>query len=217
MENVYSRSAFASAMLPLKPPNYGVRILICGEKQAKFFEPNNEHLGWQNAGEERPYPMRAYLNAVLLPDATVLVVGGAMSERIPGIDGNDFGGEDIYRIAAAERYHPDTRSWEVLSFPTEYEPIARVYHSVALLLPDGRVWIAGSNHDGARNVHGTRADGKGDARELRMELYSPPISSQRMPREPTFWTPMASPSRQCGPRSGGRELAAPTARSSPLR
>ena len=161
--------------------------------------------------------MRAYLNAVLLPDATVLVVGGAMSERIPGIDGNDFGGEDIYRIAAAERYHPDTRSWEVLSFPTEYEPIARVYHSVALLLPDGRVWIAGSNHDGARNVHGTRADGKGDARELRMELYSPPISSQRMPREPTFWTPMASPSRQCGPRSGGRELAAPTARSSPLR
>jgi hypothetical protein len=119
MENVYSRSAFASVMLPLKPPNYGVRILICGEKQAKYFEPNNEHLGWQDAGEERPYPMRAYLNAVLLPDATVLVVGGAMSERIPGIDGKDFGGEDISRIAAAERYHPDTNSWEVLSFPTE--------------------------------------------------------------------------------------------------
>jgi hypothetical protein len=26
--------------------------------------------------------------------------------------------------------------------------IARVYHSVALLLPDGRVWIAGSNPKG---------------------------------------------------------------------
>lgn len=173
MENVYSRSAFASVMLPLRPPNYGVRILICGEKQAKLFEPNNEHLGWQNAGSERPYPMRAYLNAVTLPDATVVVIGGAMSERIPAPDGEDIGGEDKDRIPAAERYHPDTNTWEVLSFPS-YEPIARVYHSVALLLPDGRVWIAGSNHDGARNVHGTRADGRGDARELRMEIYSPP-------------------------------------------
>jgi hypothetical protein len=77
MSHVYSREAFASVMLPLKPPNYGVRILICGEQQARFFEPNNAHLGWQNAASPSPYPMRAYLNAVILPDATVLVVGGS--------------------------------------------------------------------------------------------------------------------------------------------
>lgn len=176
MNDVYARAAFASVMLPLKPPSYGVRILICGEQQARFFEPNNAHLGWRNAGSPRPYPMRAYLNAILLPDATVLVVGGSMSERGPfGPVGTETGGEDISRIPAAERYNPNTNTWEVLSFPT-YDPIPRVYHSVALLLPDGRIWIAGSNHDSARNKGGVREDdpGKGDARELRMELYSPP-------------------------------------------
>ena len=43
--------------------------------------------------------------------------------------------------------------------------MARVYHSVALLLPDGRVWTAGSNKNSKIGVQ---------HRELQMELYSPP-------------------------------------------
>src|SRR5207249_68262 len=80
-DHVYTRSAFGSVLLPLRPPDYNPRILITGGKQAYFFEPNNAHLGWQQAGTERPYAMRAYLNSVLLPDGTVLCIGGAQSER----------------------------------------------------------------------------------------------------------------------------------------
>src|SRR5215217_1221992 len=183
MNHVYARAAFASVLLPLKPPNYSAKILICGQKQAKVFELNNPHLGWQDAGGPRPYPMRAYLNAVILPDASVLVVGGAKSERGAfGPLGTEIGGEDKDAVPFAERYLPDSKRWITLSAPNEqpaprsYQPIARVYHSVTLLLPDGRVWIAGSNHDSRRNKGGVREDdpSKGDARELRMEVYSPP-------------------------------------------
>jgi galactose oxidase-like protein/HYDIN/CFA65/VesB family protein/uncharacterized protein DUF1573 len=173
MDDVYSRSAFPSVLLPLRPPGYGARILIFGEKKALLFEPNNPHLGWRQAGTERPYPMRAYANAVLLPDGSVLVVGGAMSERGPfGTLGSETGGEDRQAIHAAERYVPETNAWQTLAFASER--IARVYHSVALLLPDARVWVAGSNHDSARNRAGVRPDTGDDARELRIEVFSPP-------------------------------------------
>jgi hypothetical protein len=175
--NIYARSAFASVLLPLVPPSYGARILICGHRQPLFFEPNNPHLGWREAGQRpadppgtlRLPPNRAYANAVLLPDGTVLVVGGADSERLPPPIG---GGADSSAVHFVERYFPQTNFWERLG----ESPIARVYHSVALLLPDGRVWVAGSNHDSDRNHGGKRLDnpGLGDARELRIEVYSPP-------------------------------------------
>lgn len=169
--NIYGRSAFPSVLLPLEPPSYNTRILICGHYQPQFFEPNNAHLGWRDAGNRNPDPIRAYANAVLLPDGTVLVVGGATSERLrPLFDG----GRDDEAVHFAERYTPQTNSWDRLA--ESPNRIARVYHSVALLLPDGRVWIAGSNHDSDRNRGGVRKDDpkKGDARELRIETFSPP-------------------------------------------
>ncbi|GAA1772369.1 hypothetical protein GCM10009712_20490 [Pseudarthrobacter sulfonivorans] len=168
--NIYARSAFASVLLALTPPFYGARILICGQHQPLFFEPHNAHLGWRPAGSRNPNPIRAYGNAVLLPDKSVLVVGGATSERLPVLGG----GADTSAVHHAERFVPDTDTWEPLA--TSPHNIARVYHSVALLLADGRVWIAGSNHDSDRNHAGVRKDDptKGDARELRIEVFSPP-------------------------------------------
>ncbi|MFI6007781.1 choice-of-anchor D domain-containing protein [Streptomyces sp. NPDC051243] len=168
--NVYARAAFPSVLLPLVPPHYGARILICGQRRPQFFEPHNAHLGWRPTGERRPDPFRAYANAVLLPDASVLVVGGATSERLPVFGG----GRDGDAVHWAERYVPESDTWERLA--ESPNRIARVYHSVALLLADGRVWIAGSNHDSDRNQGGVRKDdpSKGDARELRIEIYSPP-------------------------------------------
>jgi hypothetical protein len=174
-DDIYARSAFASVLLPLKPPQYAAKVLICGEKQARIFELNNAQLGWQEAGDVWQDP-RAYLNAVILPDASVLVVGGAKSEKLLS------GGEDKDKVTFAQQYFPDTNQWIRRSASDEqhpdfaYPPIARVYHSVALLLADGRIWIAGSNHDSQRNKGGVREDdpNKGDARELSMEVYSPP-------------------------------------------
>jgi hypothetical protein len=105
-----------------------------------------------------------------LPDATVLFVGGATSERLPIFGG----GADSSAVHYPERYDPATGTWQDMA--ASPGRIARVYHSVALLLPDGRVWVAGSNHDSDRNHGGVRKDdpNKGDARELRVEAYSPP-------------------------------------------
>jgi Domain of unknown function (DUF1929)/Abnormal spindle-like microcephaly-assoc'd, ASPM-SPD-2-Hydin len=175
-EDVYSRSAFSAVLLPMRPPGYGETVLIVGERQPRKLEVNNAHLGWQRAGAPRPYSARAYATAVLLPDGNVLVVNGGTTERLPRIPPpGDHGGEDKHAVPWAEMYLPDQDQWVTLSAPS-YAPIARMYHSVALLLPDGRVWIAGSNHDSDRNIGGKRRDNPalGDARELRVEIYEPP-------------------------------------------
>lgn len=54
----------------------------------------------------------------------------------------------------------------------EVPQVPRVYHAVALLLPDGRVWTAGSNHDSDLGL---------DARELRIEIFEPPYFNEPRP------------------------------------
>ena len=87
---------------------------------------------------------RRQLNATLLPDGTVLVTGGTSS---PGFN-NPAGA-----VHAAELWNPTTEQWTTLASSSG---IPRVYHSTALLLPDGRVLSMGGN-----GFHET-------------EIYSPP-------------------------------------------
>ncbi len=72
---------------------------------------------------------RANLNLVLLPDGTVLAVGG--------------GRWDLYGfgVKSAELYDPATERWKVMAS----QRVQRTYHSTALLLPDGRVLSAGTD------------------------------------------------------------------------
>src|SRR4029450_12832298 len=73
---------------------------------------------------------RAYHNLTLLPDGTVLVTGGATTG----------GGQDTQNaVYAAELWNPTTETWRTLA--SNQRP--RLYHSTALLLPDGRVVSAG--------------------------------------------------------------------------
>ncbi|MCH7526869.1 MAG: DUF1929 domain-containing protein, partial [Planctomycetes bacterium] len=72
---------------------------------------------------------RAHANAVILPDRNIMLVGGGT------------GGFYDDPIFSAEMYDPDTESWTVLP-PNQY---GRMYHSTAVLLPDGRVLSAGQN------------------------------------------------------------------------
>jgi len=64
----------------------------------------------------------------------------------------------------AEIYNPATNTWTV----DAAQAVPRVYHSVALLIPDGRVVTAGGNPQ--RGVN-----------ELRIEVYSPWYMSQPRP------------------------------------
>jgi hypothetical protein len=75
-------------------------------------------------------------------------------------------GEDVGQSTLpAEIYNPATNTWTVVKTPNVS---GRVYHSVALLLPDGRVATAGGNPD--RGIE-----------ERRMETYSPAYMSQPRP------------------------------------
>jgi fibronectin type 3 domain-containing protein len=92
---------------------------------------------------------RAFQNTTLLPDGTVLVTGGGTA-----LDGYDTSNA----VLAAELWSPATETWRTLASAA----IPRLYHSTALLLPDGRVLTAGSGNDGPA-VNQTQA-----------ELFSPP-------------------------------------------
>lgn len=94
---------------------------------------------------------RRQLNATLLPDGTVLATGGTST---PGFD------EPSGAVFAAEIYNPDTETWSTMASAQ----IRRLYHSTALLLPDGRVLSAGSGFP----------PGPGEVNQPNYEIYSPP-------------------------------------------
>ena len=73
---------------------------------------------------------RTYHNSTLLPDGTVLVTGG----------GTDSASADVANaVLPAELWSPTTQTWTTLASMSA----PRLYHSEALLLPDGRVLISG--------------------------------------------------------------------------
>jgi hypothetical protein len=107
---------------------------------------------------------RIYGNAIWLPDGTVLLVNGYVSE--PGnVDDviNPQGAPDGVR--KAQIIDPFART--VVTQPAWPEPTGRGYHSFALLLKDGRVLIGG----GKDGNHATGCE----KNELR--IYSPPYLS----------------------------------------
>jgi hypothetical protein len=92
---------------------------------------------------------RAYHNLTLLPDGNVLVTGGGR---------NTGGGVDpSLPVLEAELWSPQTERWTTMASMQR----SRQYHSTALLLPDGRVAVAGSGRFGTA------------PNELTTEIYSP--------------------------------------------
>jgi hypothetical protein len=91
---------------------------------------------------------RMHVCATLLPDRTVLVNGGAMMREMAAKATLD-----------AEIYRPSKpgKGWVIAATSR----VPRLYHSVALLMPDGKVITAGSNP--RRKVE-----------ELRIEVFWPP-------------------------------------------
>lgn len=73
---------------------------------------------------------RTFANAVVLPTGEVMVVGGNTSTTAFSDNGSIF---------ATEIWNPTTGQWRT----TADIAIGRNYHSMAFLLPDGRVWSGG--------------------------------------------------------------------------
>jgi tetratricopeptide (TPR) repeat protein len=94
---------------------------------------------------------RQHLNATLLPDGKVLVTGGTRTQPFSNAAG---------AVLAAEMWDPTTETWTTLAsmrWP-------RLHHSVAVLLPDGRVVVGG----------GGQPTGEGDSDHYDVEIFSPP-------------------------------------------
>ena len=96
-------------------------------------------------------------NATLLPDGKVLVTGGIRSSQDPNTKPSD-------PAYTSEMWDPATGTWSTMASFT----LCRSYHSIALLLPDGRVLSAGGNYGGP----GLTGPGKS------AEIYSPPYLFQ---------------------------------------
>ena len=94
---------------------------------------------------------RSHHYMTLLPDGTVLATGGGTT-----LDGTTLAAADL----AAELWNPTTQTWTTMAS----EQVPRLYHSTALLLPDGRVLVAGGGRDFGRE----------QANETNMEIYAPP-------------------------------------------
>jgi hypothetical protein len=86
---------------------------------------------------------RVWVNPILLPDGKVLAVGGGR------------GGTYTNPVLQSELFDPATETWSVMA--SQQAP--RVYHSTAVLLPDGRVLSAGQDNGNY---------------QTRAEIYSPP-------------------------------------------
>jgi hypothetical protein len=99
------------------------------------------------------YP-RAFQNTTILADGSVLVTGGGTT-----LDGHD----GSKAVLQAELWSPATETWQILA----KAQVPRLYHSTALLLPDGRVFSAGGGND-TGTLGGPAID------HTQAEIFSPP-------------------------------------------
>lgn len=139
---VRDRNGGAAVLLPGPPAGSSSVMLIGGRRSScEAIDPAGD-LRWRHRS---PMPeARTHMNAVLLPDGSVLVVGGDNNSLGPQVD--------------ALLYRPAADAWVRMAG----QAMLRRYHSTALLLPDGRVLSAGDTDP---------ATGGGGSW---LEIYSPP-------------------------------------------
>lgn len=175
-----ARQHAASVMLPLDPSDgYTARLVTFGGtlQRSVVATPASEVTTIDADGTIRHditgllnHP-RWHLNGVALPDGTILAVGGGMLDNVVAH------GQPNVAVLAAEQFDPATGTWSDRAPMT----VPRMYHSTALLLPDGRV-LAGGHvplpvpWKAARD----NVPYEDQIAEKRLEIYSPPY---------LFWGP----------------------------
>ncbi|MFN2557654.1 MAG: galactose oxidase-like domain-containing protein [Nitriliruptorales bacterium] len=160
-----------SVLLPLHPdasPAYRARVMLIGgggappvsqpvdirtpaTETCEILDTSAASLAWSSAAP-MAHP-RVMPDAVLLPDGKVFVCNGSSTGYA------DNGANPVYD---AEIYDPEANLWTTVCTMQ----VPRLYHAIALLLPDGRVLTAGT--DSQWNPDPFHFS------ELRLECYSPP-------------------------------------------
>jgi hypothetical protein len=190
-DDAYGGWSESSVLLPLlHTEHYRPRVLLSGGERAwmldlRGWRPGStpeDQLAWRPTAPRglAGSPRRMHGNLVLLPTGEVLATGGVAT--VPAPEGPLA--LDSTAVLEQEIYDPVANRWSALTDPDERAAVPRNYHSVALLMRDGRVWTAGSDHDAGRGT------GPGGAAELRIEIYEPWY--HRMPNRPEI---LAAPDR----------------------
>ncbi|HZC46195.1 MAG TPA: galactose oxidase early set domain-containing protein [Candidatus Acidoferrum sp.] len=120
------------------------------------------------------YP-RWFSYSVVLADGTVQIFNGANRDDVlaPGLSNP---------IQVSERFDPNTEKWTTMA--TSHQ--ARTYHNTALLMPDGRVMIAGHAPISTAYLSNINLASLGfspnEGRDPSFEIYSPPYIFQSRPQ-----------------------------------
>ena len=145
-----TRTYGSSVLLPLTPANnYDPKVMLLGGSTSATATTEIIDLGAGSPSWVFGPDMsqaRIEMDAVILPTGKVLALGGSSSDEVASTHSRN-----------ADLYDPGSNSFTSAGTNN----FDRLYHSVALLLPDATVWSAGSNPS-----RGTW--------ESHMEIYQPP-------------------------------------------
>lgn len=182
-----------SVLLPLSSSNnWSAEILICGggayqdltsptdascgritplSSSSSSSSNNNKPPTWEL--DSLPQG-RTMLDNILLPDGTILFLNGAHI----GSQGFGLADDPLLQVLIYEPLAPFGSRWTIGANST----IPRLYHSIAMLLLDGSVLVAGSNPNEMPVVEDDRRSSSSDGgmffqTEFRTERYFPPYLS----------------------------------------
>lgn len=174
-----ARQHGATVMLPLDPADgYTARLLSFGGTLQRSVVATAASevttLGAAGVTHEVTAPLnhpRWFGNGVLLPDGTVLAVGGGLTDNVVAH------GQRSIPVLDAEQFDPATGAWSERASMD----VGRTYHSTAVLLPDGRV-LAGGHVPLPVPWTAVRDNVpyQDQIAETRLQVYSPPY---------LFWGP----------------------------
>ena len=176
-------SAYTSVLLPLLyEDSYIPRILVANPQQPQIIDLSAASPVWANTNA-RSVPAKGLVEAnpprfngtlTILPTGEILSAGGEQNS-----------GDESRPVLPLETYRHETNSWAVMPVSTS---VTRAYHSVAILMPDGRVWFAGSDKRCDWSLHNSgdyqnmpeptdlqeiKNGVPVDNRELRIEIFEP--------------------------------------------
>ncbi|MCB0727470.1 MAG: DUF1929 domain-containing protein [Ignavibacteriae bacterium] len=148
--------ASSGVLLPFRlSSNENARVLLTGGWWENFLnridlinlDPSTGTPLWESNASNMTYA-RADHNAILLPDRSLLFVGGVNSNG---------------SVLIPELLDTDNLDWISNSLPQM--PVARRYHSIGILLPDARILMGGGRVEDSGDVE--------DDTERRLSIYKP--------------------------------------------
>jgi hypothetical protein len=159
--SVTQRHYGTSVLLPLQNTDTEKgKILVCGgspvssdpaTNTAEIVEPSGTNALSRRSVQSMQYA-RKHLNPVILPTGQTVIFGGNLQRS---------GSSPVLH---PEMFDPQTETWTVWPAAT----VPRMYHGIALLLQDGRVWTAGTTPDQVQ-------------KEVRTEIFNPWYFSETRP------------------------------------